>query len=742
MSERFRFALENAQASHWQLFEYLASSFLSDEYGTLRTLASTSGDGGRDAILYQPEDDETTALQYSVTKEWQRKVRHTLSRLSTTHPKVQFLIFVSPSKIGADADDVRKQSRHDFHVSLDVRDQSWFVEREDRSATTRAAADHFSSYVVDPLLKDARVIDHGGITLDSDESKAALLYLVLQRQDDTQDRGLTKLCFDAVVKALLRNTDNDHRLSRSRIHDQAEALFPSHDPATVCSYVDRALERLNKQVVRHYVTDDTWLLAYDERLKIAEGVVRLTALDTKFGTELAAALEFVATSLEVEIRLVDQDALMERTRRVLERFLYERGERFAEAVTHGQGVLFDGVEVEECVKSDLLRRPDYSSLREVLGMLIARTIERILISPSETARALLKAIVDGYTLFAFMHETPNVQAAVTKLFSQGNFWLDTTAVLPILAESLLPISSRGYSNIIAAAIGAGAHCYITSGVLDELVAHIDMSYQAWVAPREWNGKTPFLLEAYIWSGKDSSGFGRWLETFRGMGRPLDDMAVYLQSESRIRVLDFGQEVSCLPDELRWHSDAYWREVHERRRSGDANGNARPSNPDVIERLARHDSEVFVGVLALRMREDRDNPFGYTTWWLTLDGAANKASVEVAQRSGVPILFSPVVSFEFLTYYLAVGPARRQLQKSVEQQLPLAVDAGFLDTLPRDLLAAAEKARQDVQGQEDRLVQRKVRDLLDAEKIRRSRTGRSGLERIKEDLRIAFGSRRG
>ncbi|MDQ6617725.1 MAG: hypothetical protein M3083_23970 [Actinomycetota bacterium] len=740
MSDRFRFALEHIQPSHWQIFEYLASTFLSDEYGTLRTLASPSGDGGRDAMLFQPTDDETVALQYSVTKDWKAKIRQTVQRLSTTHPCVQGLIFASPFRIGAEGDEVRRSSRRDYHIYVDIRDQNWFTEREERSASTRSASERLSSQVVDSLLRDARIVDHGGVALTSDESRAALLYLVLQRQDDSGDRGLTKLCFDAVVKAILRNTHNENRMGRHLIHEHARILFPSHDSTVVTEYVDRALERMDKRFIRHYTVDDTWLLNYDERTKIAEGVARLALLDAIFMDELGDNLTFVADSLAIDVHIIDPAPLLERARRVLERFLYERGERFADAVTHGQAVLFAGAELEECVNADLLLRPDTSSLRENVASLLSQTIERTLITHSESAQRLLRAVVDGYTLFAFMLETPNVQSAVTKLFSQGEFWIDTTALLPMMAERLLPEINRSYTHIIRAAIAAGARFYVTSGVLNELASHIEMSYQAWRSPTEWNGRTPFLLQVYVWSGNDVSGFPGWLDYFRGRARPEDDIAMYLLEECRIAVADFKGDLERIPDELRWHSEEYWQEVHERRRHFAGGGHNRPVNPDIVKRLAAHDSETFLGVLERRKGEDLNNPFGYTTWWLTLDGAATRAVVEISSRSGYPITHSPVATFDFLTYYLLVGPARRQLDKGIEQQLPLAIDASFLDTLPRDLLAAAEKARQDVQGQDDRLVRRKIRDHLDSEKIRKGRQGRSGLETIKDDLRIALGGR--
>ena len=65
MSDRVRFALKEIEPAPWQTFERLASAFLADEYGELRTLASANGDGGRDALLMQPQPDEQLVCQYS-----------------------------------------------------------------------------------------------------------------------------------------------------------------------------------------------------------------------------------------------------------------------------------------------------------------------------------------------------------------------------------------------------------------------------------------------------------------------------------------------------------------------------------------------------------------------------------------------------------------------------------------------------------------------------------------------------
>jgi hypothetical protein len=68
--DRFSLALERLKPSDWEHFESLASTFLAAEFGSLRTLAAPSGDGGRDAILFCPDGEPETVFQYSVTENW------------------------------------------------------------------------------------------------------------------------------------------------------------------------------------------------------------------------------------------------------------------------------------------------------------------------------------------------------------------------------------------------------------------------------------------------------------------------------------------------------------------------------------------------------------------------------------------------------------------------------------------------------------------------------------------------
>jgi hypothetical protein len=92
---RLKLALDHLEAEHWSRFEQFASEFLVTEYPNLRTVASTSGDRGRDAEFFSPDGLPSVVLQYSVAKDWKKKIRDTAERVSGALPEARVLIYVT-----------------------------------------------------------------------------------------------------------------------------------------------------------------------------------------------------------------------------------------------------------------------------------------------------------------------------------------------------------------------------------------------------------------------------------------------------------------------------------------------------------------------------------------------------------------------------------------------------------------------------------------------------------------------
>src|SRR5262245_38200583 len=179
-SQRFELALERLQPSDWKRFEDLASKFLAAEYSNLRTVASPSGDRGRDADLFSPEGEPSVVLQYSVTSRWQEKILGTANRVHAEFPDARVIIYVTDKIIGAEADKLRTRLRQELGIHLDVRDRTWFLERATTDRQRETAAEELATAIVDPYLASKNIVETKAVALTSTEAQAALIYLGLQ----------------------------------------------------------------------------------------------------------------------------------------------------------------------------------------------------------------------------------------------------------------------------------------------------------------------------------------------------------------------------------------------------------------------------------------------------------------------------------------------------------------------------------------------------------------------------------
>ena len=86
-----------------------------------------------------------------------------------------------------------------------------------------------------------------------------------------------------------------------------------------------------------------------------------------------------------------------------------------------------------------------------------------------------------------------------------------------------------------------------------------------------------------------------------------------------------------------------------------------------------------------------------------------------QVSGRP---APSMSPDFLTHYLAIGRVRRQLDRGIEHSLPaVMLEVGGMELVDPDVLEAACRVRDGLEGQPDRVIRRKIREAMDRERSR-------------------------
>ena len=331
LTDRLKLALGLIPSSEWARFERFASAFLVGDFGDLRTMACPSGDEGRDAELFSPDNDASVVLQYSLSEDWLGKIQRTVNRIKVSLPNANMLIYVSNKVIGPKADAIKSKVRRDFGLSLDVRDQSWFTDRVLGSRTRERASEELARAIVDPFLADNGVTPSTPTELSSTEAVAAVTFLGLQWQDDARDMGLTRLAFEALVRAVLANTHSNRRMPRIAIYAGVQQILPGHPETQIRPLVDASLRRLPKSVLRE--RNDEFYLDHEE-------VARVQAYKTKAAiaeAELAVSIEDILSPVLGKLGLpaVVKARLIQCVRAGGDAVLLERSQAFAMAISSG-----------------------------------------------------------------------------------------------------------------------------------------------------------------------------------------------------------------------------------------------------------------------------------------------------------------------------------------------------------------------------------------------------------------------
>lgn len=718
---RLNFALKETKSSDWARFEQFASAFLSSEYPAIRTMAHPSGDEGRDAELFSPEGETTVMLQYSVAMAWDQKIKGTAKKIKKNFPHVTDLIYVTNQEIGAKGDEVKKTLRKDYKLRLDIFDKNYFLDRYEGDDHRETVAASFARDIADPILEKDQVLERKPQKLNHNESRAALVFLEMQWEDDSREKGLTKLAFDGLVKMALRNTSSNELMPREEIHKSIIETLANQEQKTVIDETNKSLNRLTKKIINHHTINgaDSFCLKYEEYERLREKLAENAIQDQKLKEEIKKILRAIIpasmiSSEDVELVLCDICMLS------IEKFLLNRGESFVHAINNGQmdKIGFEGlVEITKVVLNDY----DKTLRTDALLNLLAAAVERVLSSPSDSINHHIKGLADSYTMLAFLRETPDVQAAVKKIFSEGEIWLDTSAILPLFAEELLDEEDWQFKKLIKAAHSAGLKLKVTSGVIEEVERHMNRSIACSlnIGTNNWNGSYPYLFSFYIASGAAPSAFNSWVSKFRGTARPEDDVADYINEFFQITMDDISEEVESVDAAYRIAVKEEWIRIHEGRRTNSNSDNM------LALRLAEHDTENFVGVIS-RRRQKSDIAFGYTSWWLTLDQMAFSISSKVNSNYGGRPQPSPVMSADFLSNYLSFGPTRNRVSKDSNAGLPIALDPALVSYISPELVQIADSVRASSAGLDEHIIRRRVRDALDSARRRIGKITQNGL----------------
>lgn len=591
---RFHLALQQIKRSQWEEFERLCSAFLAAEFPGLRTMASPGGDRGRDAELYSNGAIPQVMFQYSLRSKVSDKLRETMSRLDEEFPHVTQLIYLTNQEVGAAADKVKAEAIANGKF-IDVRDVSWFLERMESDDSRRTASAELARVVVDPFLETKGIMTNApGVT--GQQARTALLYLEMQSKDEIAEKGLTKMSFEALVRCSLRGTSVASMKTRSQVYTEIHEMLPQHSVNQLKPFIDSAISRLSKRVVKHHVQGDQFHISFEEVEATKNRVAEIALLHQAFRADVEEMLQRDSNLEESKYEQV-----IDLVKNCIELYFYRLGEEFAQALTKDtvppmHADMIENICIEIAPIGNVYQNRRWIDFLSVLT-------QRLLGTPSDSTNELLRLLSTSYTLFSFLSAVPDVQKATKKLFERGTIWLDTSVVLPVLAEQAAPDDMRPFTSLMVNLRRAGTTLNVTEGVVEEVERHLNLC-RTYVRSTDWHGRVPYVFSRFVETGRPIGTFPTWLETIVGDHRPLDDIADFLSEVAGVEV-EPPVTPENIPEDVIRSIREYWQVVQERRRSEEGFNSA-------AYRLAEHDSENYLTALAQRRRASGASVLGYSS----------------------------------------------------------------------------------------------------------------------------------
>ena len=231
-------------------------------------------------------------------------------------------------------------------------------------------------------------------------------------------------------------------------------------------------------------------------------------------------------------------------------------------------------------------------------------------------------------------------------------------------------------------------------------------------PGTWRGRVPYLYYQYLQTGQSRIEFRKWIALFRGAERPDDDLIQFFGDFFGIKREDLNEASQQVSEDLRWAADRLWSAAHKHRRR-----HSQQSNEATTRLLIQHDIETYLGVVALRQKEEVFE-LGYRHWLLTLDTNAWNIRDRLKKEFPEKTPPSPLLSLSFLVNNMTFGPNRRLVGKTDELSIPLILELELSESMPYDIVEIADQLRHENATLPEYVIRRKVRDAVDKARRRK------------------------
>jgi hypothetical protein len=710
--ERLTLALKQLGPQDGFSFEKFANAFLTADFPALRPVAGMH-DGARDAFIYNDLDLPDSFIQHSVTKDWKTKIKATIKALRKEGHNVRELVYCSPQDIQREADELKRDLRRDG-VSLDVRDKTYFLANANNSQGQELASELLARQFVDPLISPmalARGADSS--VLNSEEERVAATYLTCAMYDRNPDKSLTRFTYESLVQYALRDATPEALMPKQKLITFIRSLTPSTEATRCAELVEQALSRLIKRgVVKHHVKSDEFTLGFEQRKEMKERLVKLLNDTSTVTKEIEGRVTTVARELGIDFSFRAEDVAHDCIL-LLDQMLLGQSEQAVQALATEKSFFFRREDATE-MSLKLLAKPAHGFLSipaldsDQFLDLIPAVLEDVVARPSEHLAEKLRNSANAYCLLFTLREAPDVQMVLQKVFRSARLLVDTSVLVPCLAETLLPKEEQRMSNLLRAATQSGIQILITDDVLNELETHLERIryvFARHIAPLvDRVGRiaaadsTGAIVAAYLRHG-EKAGIGsmdEFVNLFMGRENPSIDLTEYLQHEMGIKYAPLEEEFQSLNPATLAEVTELWKQTRKKKAE---------MEDDVFDRLIHHDVRALLVTEKLRRMSGSDATYGQQWWWLTRDRSAYRVDLRFRAEKGPSLCMSP----EFFIRYLSMSPmAAKSGQTAL---LPISVELASLGLIPAEMRDEAVRLLETSKNWKEYQRRRKLRELI-------------------------------
>ena len=618
-----------------------------------------------------------TVHQFSIDKQPKPKIRHTIEILRANDVQFDNLAY-STSIIVKNLDAIQEQMLAEFNVHVQIRDINWFKVHVNNSPRAQRA---FHEFIEENLPQYSRLAS--GFDLINVPNSKVYIYLRQTIEDPQSAESLKDVLIDTLIFLGLEGTDSTLGILRSKSEVLGLIGSISHfDPVWLEENVDRRLRTLSAKPLRkikHHRQPDKYCLPYDTRLRLAESQDADSRLYEEFKSQVVDDLRSQLNRHGVSVR--SPLALLEGT---FHEVYSQQGLEFAEFIENG-----DSSDVIDKSLADIVARVvDASQVIKVnrtkVKQALLQCIRGIVYDGTEVQHEYLSKLSSTYRLLFLLQVDPHLADYFENLVRDLTVYVDTSIVIPAMAEYFLRRPHQRYSNLLRTANEVGIKLVITKPAIDELAAHMSNVQRTYLARYEGRDQIylnetslayvpEIMIRAYFYARmhgavEDFIGFYETFVSWR-RGDTIVDLVMWLRHAYGIQYeVDDGdfdpEEEDTLVEIL--------------------------SNYKGSEQQARNDAKQLLHIY--RVREARNElgtggVFGYRTWWLTSDTISQRAFASIHRDS---TRRNPYIRADFLYNYIMLAPSRKRARAIFRQLFPTLLGVNVSFHIPDEICNAVQE----------------------------------------------------